>query len=380
MKKIAVLAALASAVCFAGCEAPPEQEPEKTGIPALGNGSHSMDDVELTEIATQSDGLNGPRDLGFNPEFGETELWVVSQRDDSTLTIFDPGTEEQEFLKLIDPFALHFMEEVSSIAFAPGMKFGTCQESNNTYNGQAAANNFMGPSLWSADFDIYARTNPAAVDFLGFDLGSHLDMLHESPFCMGMAWSHDNVYWTFDGLTNSISRYDFAEDHGAGFDDHSDGIVDRHIEVEVSRVPGVMSGMVMDHDEQQLYVADTGNSRILKVDPNTGAPSFPIFALEPGVTLQAFVGTHFEELGGEALADLVGMDKPSGLALRDGLLYVADNGTSVIHAFDTATGKEVDYLETGLPTGSLMGMRVDTEGNIWVTDFVGNRVLKIAAK
>src|SRR5690606_3474583 len=105
----------------------------------------------------------------------------------------------------------------------------------------AAANDFMGPTLWSADLDIYAQTNPAAVDFLGFDLGSHLDMLHESPLCMGIAWVSDNVYFTFDGLTGSISRYDFVEDHGAGFDDHSDGIVERFVDAGVSRVEGVPS-------------------------------------------------------------------------------------------------------------------------------------------
>ena len=134
----------------------------------------------------------------------------------------------------------------------------------------------MGPSLWSADPDIFASTNPAAVNYLsnlyGFyvDLGSHLDMLHESPLCMGIAWETDNVYWVFDGSDGSIVRYDFAEDHDVGYDDHSDGIIARYVTGRVSRVADVPSHLVYDDSSGLLYIADTGNNRVAVLDTTSG--------------------------------------------------------------------------------------------------------------
>src|SRR5690606_511497 len=113
--------------------------------------------------------------------------------------------------------------------------FGTCQESTNRYNNQTPTGNmFMGPALWSADFAVYAVENPIG-------LGSHLDMLHESPLCMGMAWVEENKYWVFDGYNSALVFYDFQEDHGPGYDDHSDGIIHRYAEDEVKREPNVPS-------------------------------------------------------------------------------------------------------------------------------------------
>jgi len=185
-----------------------EVEEELPGVGALGHETHSLDNVQLTVVGTEDDGLNVPRDLDFNPDYGLGQLWVVNRDDDSVSIFFDPDTDAQESDHRIDPFAMHFMEEVSSISFgAPTwsesdeLTFGTCQESRNTYNGQQAPNGFMGPTLWTADLDWFAESNPAAVEYLselfGFhvDLGSHLDMLHESPFCMGIEWGGtDNHY------------------------------------------------------------------------------------------------------------------------------------------------------------------------------------------
>lgn len=350
-----------------------EQQPE--GLPALGGGTHELDNVVIDVIATADDGLNGPRDLDFNPDV-PGELWVVNRLDDSTVTIFDAGASSQESLHLIDPFALHFMEEVSSISFSTGLKFGTCQESRNTYNDQAAPDDFMGPALWSADFDVYAKSNPDAVDTLGYDLGSHLDMLHESPLCMGIAWERDNIYWTFDGLAGTISRYDFQEDHGPGFDDHSDGVIEQFIDVDVERVADVPSHMVFDHETGTVLVADTGNARILEIDPSSAELTATPRGVEPGVRLA--------EMEGATLRDIVPpgehyLERPSGIALYEDLILVTENKSSTIQAFNRE-GEEVDYLETGLPEGALMGLRVDGNGHIWATDYVGNRVLRFRPK
>lgn len=355
-------------------EADAETFPDaRTGLALLGYESHSADEVNLQELATGS--LRKPRDLAFNPQMPD-ELWVVNRQDDSTITYTGITGDSPTAEKRIDPYALHFMEEVSSISFGAPGTFGTCQESRNTYNNQATANDFMGPSLWPSDMEIYAHSNPEAVDFLNFDLGSHIDMLHESPLCMGIEWDHDNVYWTFDGLTGSISRYDFQQDHGPGFDDHSDGIIRRYVIGEVLRVADVPSHMVLDHDTGLLYIADTGNARIAVLDTTQGNLGRSLRVKEPGTTLNEMTGVSTTTLvdgpGGE-------LQQPSGIAMDGDLLYVSDYANSRISAFSKTTGARIDYLETGLEPNSLMGIELH-QGALYFVDSNQNRLMKISAR
>lgn len=347
-------------------------EPEPAGLALFGHQNHTLDGVEWAVIGTSADGLNGPRDLDFNPE-NPGELWVVNQLDDSTSTFFDVGTDAQEVVHRIDSFAMHFMEEVSSISFRSGNMFATCQESRNTYNNQAPANNFMGPSLWPADLETYGFANPDAVDFVGYDLGSHLDMLHESPLCMGIEWLYDNAFWTFDGWHGSISLFDFQEDHGVGYDDHSDGIVERYVEVEVSRIEGIPSHLVYDTENEVLFVADTGNERILRVDVRDAVRNRTLPSTEPGVQVYEMRGAIVEEWANND----DGLDWVSGIDLHDGVLYVADAWTSRIYAFDAETGAQLDYLDTGLPERALMGIALDERGNLFFVDNVDNRLFVV---
>ena len=94
------------------------------------------------------------------------EVWVVNRADDSMTIIEKAGSSDQQSTHLIDPYALHFMDAPSSIAFGKPMHFGTCQESENTYGGSRAPDHFMGPTLWHADIDEYATSNPEAVEYL----------------------------------------------------------------------------------------------------------------------------------------------------------------------------------------------------------------------
>jgi DNA-binding beta-propeller fold protein YncE len=350
-------------------------EPEPVGVALLGAGTHSVDAVTIELIADQRHGLRRPRALAFNPEH-EGELWVVNQRDDSTVTFFDLHTDQPRVAKRVDPYALHFMDAPSSIAFGTPMTFATCQESRNTYNDQAPPNDFMGPTLWPADFDVYGRSNPEAVAFVGADLGSHIDMLHESPLCMGIAWEKDNVYWTFDGLSGSISRYDFMQDHGVGYDDHSDGVIWRHAVGEVGYVENVPSHLVYAADSGLLYIADTGNGRIAVLNTRTGRSRGRLETIEPGTQLWRMVDTELSTLVDATTGELA---QPSGLALHDGLLYVSDNATGRITAF-ALDGTRVDWLDTGLSAGGLMGMAFDGAGALYVLDGGGNRLLRLRAK
>jgi DNA-binding beta-propeller fold protein YncE len=350
-------------------------EPEPVGVALLGAGTHSPDAVTFELIADERHGLRRPRALAFNPEH-EGELWVVNQRDDSTVTFFDLHTDQPRLAKRVDPYALHFMDAPSSIAFGTPMTFATCQESRNTYNNQAPPNDFMGPTLWPADFDVYGRSNPEAVAFVGADLGSHIDMLHESPLCMGIAWEKDNIYWTFDGLSGSISRFDFMQDHGVGYDDHSDGVIWRYAAGEVGYVENVPSHLVYAADSGLLYIADTGNARIAVLNTTTGRSRGRLSPIEPGTQLWRMVDAELSTLADATTGELA---QPSGLALHDGLLYVSDHATGRITAF-ALDGTRVDWLDTGLPAGGLMGIAFDAGGALYVLDGGDNRLLRLRAR
>lgn len=353
----------------------PEDKPDaRRPIGVLGNGTHSLESVALTLIGSERNGLNYPRDLDFNPE-RPGELWVVNQRDDSTVIFENTSTEKQISRKVIDPAADHFMEEVSSISFGTSGRFATCQESGNTYNNRAQPNLFMGPTLWSADPEIFGLSHRDAINFLGYDLGSHLDMLHESPYCTGIEWAGDQAYWVFEGYTNSIALVDFRIDHGPGYDDHSDGVTLRYAQGDVQRVPGIPSHMAYDVEAGLLYIADTGNQRIGVLDVKVGG--------QEGIRLPVKEPqTVLVELSDSArVTSLPGTDgllvAPSGIALHDGLLYVSDAGSGYIVAF-TLQGEVVDWLDTGAP--GLFGLTFDELGNLYVVHGPENLLVMISAK
>ena len=344
------------------------------GIAALGGGSGDLGAVRVTTISTDDDGLDLPRALAFDPEVAD-RLWVVNRGDDGATIISGAGTDAQEALHIVDPYAMHFMEEVSSIAFGQPGTFGTCQESRNTYNGQYAPNDFMGPTLWSSDLDVYGSSNPDAVDYLtdlyGFpvDLGSHLDMQHESPLCVGIAWERDNRYWVFDGQEGSIDMVDFHEDHGVGFDDHSDGETATYVSGELSRVEDVPGHLALDLETSLLYIADTGNGRIAVLDTASGTRGEDRRLTEPGTQ-------HYEVDGAELWTLVDGLDQPSGLFLHQGVLYLTEHGAGMIRAYDLE-GQELDALDPGLEPGALMGITARGPDDLWLVDAVQDQVLRL---
>lgn len=360
---------LLTAACGGG-----EEEP--VGLAVLGYEDDSGA-VDMLTIASGTQDLNVPRDLAFDPE-NPDRLWIVNQADDSVTILFNPGTEDQTFEHRIDPYALHFMEEVSSISFGQPGTFATCQESRNTYNDQGAPNDFMGPALWSSDLDVFASSNPDAIEYLSqlygtyVDLGSHLDMQHETPLCTGIAWEEGNVYWTFDGLNETIDRVDFQEDHGVGYDDHSDGITATYDAGGITYVEGVSNHMVFDQDTALLYIADPGGGRVMVLDTTAGERGSDMQVTEPGTQ-------HYTMLDTEIAVFADGLDMPSGLALMDGVLFVADYGTGIVHGLDLATGAEIDRLDTGRGPESIMGLTATDIDTLWLTDVNQGEAFRIQA-
>ena len=182
----------------------------------------------------------------------------------STVIYNNVGMHNQESEYIKDSYSRHFMHTASAIAFDNQGFFANtleCKDANNNINGF-----FSGPTLWDSDLSVYGNVNQN-----GPLLGSHLDMIHQSPFSMGIDYAGlGNVYWVFDGYHSSIVRYDFATPHEAGGHDHSDGKVWRYDEIEISMHDGIPSHLVFDDNTGSLYIADTGNQRILVFDTLSG--------------------------------------------------------------------------------------------------------------
>lgn len=354
------------------CEAPPRGY-------LIGTGDGTASSVDLVELYRPTRAVEST-DLAFHPE--RDELWVLNRRFEvqgicaqsnpnsqrcrslgsTTTIIFEPGTENQSEETLEDQNSWHFMRRAPALAMGALDTFATCSE-ENTGNFEDDPTPYNGPSLWSADLDIYAQ--PSGGN------GSHLDMLHETPNCMGIAHESDNIYWLFNGRFGSIDKVDFNEDHGPGNDDHSDGEVWRYVHGQLTRLPNVPSHLVYNPTDFHLYIVDSGARRIVKLDTTTG---------EPGGRLQE----QFEPLKSSGLmleatlsvvVDDGVMVEPSGLAMADDVLYVSDHKTSRIHAY-SLTGEALRTLDTGLPEGTLAGLEIHND-KLYFTDMLTGAVYRI---
>lgn len=336
---------------------------EKVTVPNL------IDDYLIAEpvfhtLAAASKDLDKPNDLDFFPILGKDELWIVNERNESsggsTLTINNASSENPTYLHREDGNAWHFMSIPTGIAFGNNLNFATppgVKDANHS-NGT-----FTGPTLWSSDPDIYAK--PSGGN------GSHLDMLHGSPYSMGIAHEIDNAYWVFDSWNQTIVRYDFQEDHGPGNDDHDDGIVRRYLEITVNRDGDVPSHMVLDKPTGWLYVVDTGNDRVLRLDINSGNVVGDLPLINEILAEHSEMGNVTWEV---IIQDVI--DRPCGIEIMGNRLLVGDYTSGDIYVYDMSN----DFQEMGrIKTGSegLTGIKIGPTGHIWYTNKLENTVTHI---
>ncbi len=319
--------------------------------------------------------------LAFNPTI-EGELWVALRQFPSGLpctqtvdtgcaalpgvmavvsdaTSATPSAELKE-----DGNSWHFMRRPAAMAWSEGLLFATCGEAL-TDNYEDDDIPYAGPVLWSSDPAIFG------VEPLPEQNGTHLDMLHETPYCMGIAHEADNAYWAFNGLAGSLDRVDFHAPHQIGGENHSDGEVHRYIAGQLLRVPEVPSHLVYDKMRSLVYVVDTGHARVLSVDPSTATPGDEIKKYELLAASGAMEGAEVSTLIAAGK-----LERPSGIALADDVLYVTDNATSRIHTFDI-TGKALRIFDTGLPAGSLAGITLGPDGSLYLSDLLSGSAYRI---
>ena len=339
-------------------------------VDAFGDGF-----VEMV-VADASDDLDQPTDMEFHPG-RPNELWIANRATDSITIVHNTGLDNQTSENREDAYSNHFLEEVSAIAFGAyhpefDWQWGSAQETANTYCGQAAANNFMGPTLWPSSLDHYAVENQN-----NNLLGSHIDMNHESPYGTGIAHDYDNVYWYNDGYYGELVRYDFAEDHDTGYDDHSDAIVNRYSDIQLGHVLGVPGHMELDHDTGILYIADPAANRVLWVNTDdttyttTDLMNDPS-RLEPLAEYSRFNGIEWGVLD-------TGLDRPTGIALHGDQLFVSEYSNGNIVAYDLPSdGKGGTYVDEIQTTASaIMGLEFGPNGHLHYVDNGEDEVVRI---
>lgn len=282
----------------------------------------------------------------------------------SKVAIFTDATvASPEVVLKEDGNSWHFMRLITSLAFGEDDTFATVGEAR-TGNYLDEPTNFIGPTWWSSDPTIFAQE---------FMLnGSHLDMLHATPFGMGIAHQRDAVYWAFNGGAGSIDRYDFKLPHEPGGEDHSDGEYAQYASGQVSRLEGVPSHMEFLQDRRTLVIADSGNQRIVTFDTQSVGEEVAMTTPDNQLAAPMMVlGTEVQELVPPGVMRL-----PSGLAVWNDQIFVTDAETSRIHLFDPS-GEELTSLDTGLDSGTLAGITVGPDDRVYFVDWPSARVLRI---
>lgn len=330
------------------------------------NGTMPATKVTLTVIADKL--MYKPTSLAFKP--GEGSLWVVNRGDDSTVIIDNPGKITQKVARFFDDSA-HFLNNPTQISFSKlKAEFAVSLDSVNDYNGQAAGNNFTGPTLFTSN----------RSEFEG-GASSHLDMLHHSPKAMGIAAgarpttaaSDTREYWVFNGQAGSIDRYFFNKPHPLGADDHSDGVTIRYAAGLLKRQTDVPSHLAFDATTRQLYIADTGNRRVVRLDTRVAINTARQTAAYHGETaLYALAGTTVSVIADEG----DGLSKPSGLLVKSGLIVVGDQATGKIKVFSSA-GLLKGEVDTRLGAGKLAGLAEGPDGKLYFLDGAAGRVLRL---
>ncbi|MBA2663875.1 MAG: hypothetical protein H0U74_16420 [Bradymonadaceae bacterium] len=323
---------------------------------------------KFTVIAGSTAGISSPNDLAFHlHSTRKDELWVLNQGTSnsggSTVTLSNAGLSNQQADFRRDGNAWHFMSRPTSLAFGENGLWATgvgVQDANHS------GGTFAGPSLWSSDMTIYAVVGSSPSAEVN---GSHLDMLHGSPFAMGIAHDTNNVYWVYDGYHGHIARYDFQSPHYPGGHDHADGRIHRYTEVKINRHATLPSHMVLDKSSGWLYINDTTNKRILRMNTKTGVK------LKNLPLTNENLAEHWEmhQVSWEVFIN-TGLNQPVGMALNSHHLFVSDHGTSELIAFDLATGTELHRVKTA--TG-VRGITLGPDNKLWLANYLTHQALRL---
>jgi peroxiredoxin len=343
--------------------------------------------VVETVVAGPDDGINAPVDLAFNRSLLHgNDLWVVhdeTNRGTGMAILYNAMHDVEKIELRKDSRANHFMWRTQALAFGDNGAFATAQN-GEPGNGQLQYL-FMGPTLWSSDTAIFARAYQGSQDFLA----SHLDMLHQAAWCLGIAHEQRNVYWVSDARNGRLYRFDFADPHEVGGTDHRDGVVRRYdgatltpgqrgvpAHMETYVVPGADFGMTA---HVVIYV-DPGARAVRGFLSSTAVRAGGITAIpEQDELLKE--NSRYDEGSWWTLAD-TGLIEPVGLAVHKASrrVLVGDRATGRIHIYERMSSNELRAKHLGTIQTSaeeLLGLEVDSTGRIWYVDRAKHQVVRL---
>lgn len=327
----------------------------------------------VTTVAGPSDGIQDPIDLDFNRSAMQgRDLWVVmGDKSGHAMAIIHNATSTQPTVRLKkDSRAYHFMWRTMGIAMGSNGSFATAQ---NGEPGDGDQNYmFMGPTLWSSDTAVFASRYQTEDR----RLASHLDMLHQNPWCLGIAHDSANIYWVLDAKYPGVSRYDFRDPHEVGGTDHRDGIIRRYVETSITPAQrGRPAHVCFDRATGWLYYVDPGSASVQRLDTRSGAVrdtlKMPDQSAENLREFTSVVGARFDTVISNGLAE------PVGIEVVGNRLLVGDRATGLIHVYDVSNPSfpRLGSITTGAK--ELLGITIGPDQRLWFVDRATAKVCRL---
>ena len=320
----------------------------------------------FTLVASSTNLLSSPIDLDFYPDQSKRpfELWLLNQGTSSTggstviVSNANKGARTSKYVK--DGNAWHFMAMASSMAFGDS-NWATSQD---IIDANRQGGKYTGPTLWPGDKTIYGIIgNPSTQT----ENGSHLSMIHQSPYGKGIAFEKDNVFWLLDGYEGNIKRYDFGNPHQPGGDDHSGGGVRVFSEFSFTKHATLPGHIVIDANRKYLFGCDPIGKRVFRIDITTGTNS----GARTKINAES-LGLGYVTYTGLIKVDTLikGFTSPVGIDVYGNRLIVTDNGTDEIIIYDISKNySEVGRIKLKYNSNpDPMGIKVGPDGKIYFVD------------
>ncbi|MBC7383263.1 MAG: T9SS type A sorting domain-containing protein [Bacteroidia bacterium] len=327
----------------------------------------------FTVVASSSNALNSPVDLDFYPNQTTRpfELWILNQGTSatggSTVIVSNANQSTRTSTYVKDGNAWHFMSMASAIAFGDSL----WATSADVLDANHSSGRYSGPTLWPGNLDVYGVVgNPSNATFNG----SHLDMIHQSPYSKGIAFEKNLVYWVLDGYERNIKRYDYIKTHEPGGEDHSAGSVQVYPEFTFNKHATLPSHIVIDANKKYLYGCDPVGKRVFRIDITTGIVN------GPGTKVNNEPLASYNTCSGLVFKDVVttGLISPVGIDIYGDRLIVTDNATDEIIIYDIYNFNEIGRIKLRYAVNpDPMGIKVGPDGKIYFADKLNKKVYQI---
>jgi len=210
----------------------------------------------------------------------------------------------------------------------------------------------------------------------------------KTDFPAGVAVGPDDSLWVADSKGNRVLRFaDISTKSNGANADRVLGQVSFLADFSATTATGMNGPFSLSLDSAgRLWVADTGNHRILRFD---NAASLPNGSPASGVLGQALLTTSSSGTSADQFFDPYGV-----LAGPDGTVYVGDWANTRVMGFRNAAGKangaSADFVlgkpdfntNTGGPsatlTGGVVNLALSAAGDLFVADFDFHRVVRFS--